>query len=92
MTGSRKPCLRCLLKEMGEDSNALSLLEYIKKVPADRRVSEEIYQKRLAQCRQCDKLINGMCSECGCYVELRALKPSADCASPSKRWLPEADR
>ena len=85
----KKPCLRCLLEELGDDSHALGLIEYIKSVPADRRVSEEVYQRRLAACRECDRLISGMCLECGCYVELRALRPAADCASAVKRWLAE---
>ena len=85
----QKPCLRCLLAELDGDAYALSLIEYIKKVPEDKRVDETVYQRRLALCRECDKLINGMCTECGCYVELRALKPASDCASPVKRWLAE---
>ena len=82
----KKPCLRCLLEDMDSDSYAAGIISYIKNVPADRRVSEEIYQQRLNACRECDKLINGMCLECGCYVQIRALKPAAECASPRKRW------
>ncbi|MBR4554993.1 MAG: hypothetical protein IKO27_05310 [Ruminococcus sp.] len=87
----RKPCLKCLLAELDYDEYTQSLLDYIKKVPADRRVSEEVYQSRLAQCRSCEKLINGMCAECGCYVELRALKSASDCAAPVKRWTSQTD-
>lgn len=82
----KKPCVRCLLSELDEDEIRAGLLEYIRNVPADRRVSGEIYQSRLAQCRSCERLLDGMCLECGCYVEIRALRPEADCASAVKRW------
>ena len=86
MTAQQKPCLRCLLSELGSTDYTRSLLEHIRSVPEDRRVSEEIYQARLRECRQCDRLLNALCLECGCYVELRALKPGAECAAAVKRW------
>lgn len=85
MTG-QKPCLRCLLEDMAADDSIRSLREYIAAYPGDRRVSEEVYLERLGRCRECDMLINGMCRECGCYVEIRALKPGQECAAPVKRW------
>ena len=82
----QKPCVRCLIAELDYDEYTQSLLDYIKSVPADRRVSEEEYQRRLGFCRSCGRLLSGMCLECGCYVEVRALKPNAECASAEKRW------
>ncbi|MBR6872933.1 MAG: hypothetical protein IKN17_05450 [Ruminococcus sp.] len=85
-TPGGKPCLKCLLAQLDPDDYTQSLLDYIRNVPEDRRVSEEVYQDRLSRCRECDRLINGMCAECGCYVELRALRPGAYCAGAVKRW------
>ncbi len=85
----QKPCLRCLLAELEGDEYARSLEDYIKKVPEDKRVDEETYRRRLEQCSSCGRLINAVCLECGCYAELRALKPGAGCPAPEKRWLPE---
>ncbi len=82
----QKPCKKCLLAELGETDYTKSLLEYIAAVPPDQRVGEELYQARLSLCRKCDELQNGMCLQCGCYVELRALKPSQSCASAEKKW------
>ena len=82
----QKPCLRCLLEDLDQDGITQGLREYIESYPADRRVSEEIYRERLARCRECERLINAMCAECGCYIEIRALKPGQECAAPVKRW------
>ncbi len=82
----QKPCLKCLLAELAETDYTRSLKEYIAAVPEDRRVDEETYQARLSCCRECDDLQNGMCAQCGCYVELRALKPEQRCPAPVKRW------
>lgn len=80
------PCKKCLLAELGETDWSKSLLEYIAAVPPDMRVEEAVYQERLARCRECDDLVSGMCRQCGCYVELRALKPDQKCAAPEKKW------
>ena len=85
MTG-KKPCIKCLLAELDYDEYTQSLLDYIKSVPEDRRADEATYQARLELCRSCESLVSGMCKECGCYVELRALKPGAQCAGGVKKW------
>lgn len=74
-------CKRCLLRDMtGEDSaNIAKYRDAIKE-----RVSDEIYERRLAVCKECDFLNSGTCKACGCYVELRALGRGAKC--PHKKW------
>ena len=65
-------CKRCLLRELSE---------------ADRlniRVSENLYETRLAICKDCELLNAGTCNGCGCYVELRALSKTGKC--PRKKW------
>ncbi len=82
-----KLCRKCLLAELSEDDYIRSLKEYIADYPADKRVSEEEYQRRLGVCTGCERLSNGMCAVCGCYAEVRALKPNAGCPEPSgDKW------
>ena len=82
----KKPCFKCLIADLNFDEYTQNLLEYIKNVPADKRCDDKTYEKRLAICKSCDQLSNGMCAKCGCYVELRALKPQMYCASENKYW------
>lgn len=79
-------CKKCLLADIDRDAYTEKLMEYIAAVPEDKRVDEEEYQRRLSLCKQCDQLMNGMCAVCGCYVELRALKPVSYCPGEEKRW------
>lgn len=48
------------------------------------QVALEVYEKRLAICKECDFLNAGTCLECGCYVELRAAAKISHC--PYKKW------
>lgn len=79
-------CKRCLLTEIDRDAYTEKLMEYIAAVPEDKRVDEDEYQRRLELCRSCEQLANGMCAVCGCYVELRALKPNSHCPGSGKFW------
>lgn len=71
---------------MDEDDVNRSILEYIKEIPPEKRADESIYKARLQTCKECSELINGMCRKCGCYVELRAIKPEMYCPSEEKKW------
>ena len=79
-------CKKCLLADIDRDAYTEKLMEYIAAVPEDKRADEEEYQRRLGICKQCEQLYDGMCAVCGCYVELRALKPNAYCPSEKKFW------
>lgn len=76
-------CMRCLLREM-EEADKKEILRYKEAIKQADRVSEEIYEKRLAVCKECDFLNAGTCNACGCYVELRALAQISRC--PKKKW------
>ncbi len=82
----KKPCIKCLLAELDYDEYRANLLEHIKNFPRENRVSDDEYDRRLGICRTCGSLSDGMCLECGCYVELRALKPKMYCAGKVKKW------
>jgi hypothetical protein len=78
-------CRKCLLEDMDENDFLRDMRSHIAAYPADKKVSEEEYRQRLAFCKDCEKLVDGMCVLCGCYVELRAstaTRSSAAC-SPS---------
>lgn len=82
-----RECRCCLLRESGEQAMYKTVGEYVEKIPPDKRTPQDVYEKRLSLCRECDMLISGTCMKCGCYVELRAAfsdKRCADCKNV--RW------
>lgn len=82
-------CRRCLLSEMGgtEAEYYESVLKYRAGLPPGQKTGDEEYAVRLAQCRACDALMNGTCSHCGCYVEMRAAAKKMHCPLPDgARW------
>ncbi len=88
MTG-RRACARCLLRDLAEsDFGKRTELEMIKKyrdaISAGDRAAEKEYEARLAVCGDCDRLLDGTCASCGCYVELRAAARHSHC--PRKKW------
>ena len=76
-------CTRCLLRDMIDAD--ISMIEKYKAAlkPQDTTPKDE-YERRLSICTDCDKLNQGTCMSCGCYVELRAAATVARC--PNKRW------
>lgn len=76
-------CKKCLMREMTE-ADALMIEKYKAAIKNEDRVSEDIYEKRLSVCKECDRLNAGTCAACGCYVELRALSPVSKC--PYHSW------
>lgn len=79
-------CKRCLLREAGEQVTYETLQSYLQTLPADALTDEEMYQKRITNCINCDSLLAGTCRECGCYVEVRARLKTAACPAVHKRW------
>ncbi|MCM1304718.1 MAG: DUF6171 family protein [Lachnospiraceae bacterium] len=84
-TGNRRLCRRCLLREMADQEEYFrSLKDYIDNMDPDIRAAEQLYEERLAICRACEMLLQGMCRKCGCYVELRAAVARNVC--PWGKW------
>ncbi len=80
-------CRRCLLAEMESEKPLYALLrEWLAALAPEEKAASETYGARLAVCRKCEQLTNGMCALCGCYVELRAAKTCMGCPSPKNRW------
>ena len=52
----------------------------------EKKTEETLYRKRLEACEQCDCLINGMCSKCGCFAEVRAAYKHNRCPHENRLW------
>lgn len=80
----RPPC-RCLLSQTNPDL-AQIVADYVNALPDDAKVSEAVYRQRLAMCESCPRLADGMCLDCGCYVEARAAKAGLRCPAVPALW------
>lgn len=67
-------CKRCLLREMANEDMYHRIQRTIDAIPPKLRCSKGEYDARLELCKECEKLIGGMCRVCGCFVEVRAAK------------------
>ena len=83
MNSNPKKCIRCLLRDMAEADKAM-IEKYKAAIKSEDQVPPEEYERRLALCQDCDKLNEGTCGACGCYVELRAASNVSHC--PHKKW------
>lgn len=83
----RRICRRCLTADMDEKKYFESLQSYIANLDEELKVDRPLYEKRLAVCKDCDLLADGMCRACGCYVELRAVMWKNAC--PYDKWKAE---
>lgn len=76
-------CKKCLIGQQAEDY--LKLIARNKAAtPPKYRVTEDVYDQRIAICEACEKLSGPTCLACGCFVELRAIRKESRC--PYKRW------
>lgn len=83
---ARKPCIRCLLREAGQEELLEQIAAYQDSVPQEEQAPEELYRRRLATCQSCDWLNQGVCGKCGCFVEARAYRSRAVCPHEHPRW------
>ena len=84
MDTQKKPCLKCLLRELDEEAYMKQLHRYIVQLDPDVKTAQQVYEKQLELCKACDYLEAGTCLACGCYVELRAAVKKNRC--PYRRW------
>lgn len=84
---SKPFCRKCLLDEYDPDGAVKTVREIIAAMPLSSRTDESEYRRRLAACKKCEQLNEGVCGMCGCYVELRAAKKQQTCPHTiEKRW------
>ena len=79
-----RKCKKCLLAELDNEKLLADVRLAVSRLADADRVSDVIYEKRLAVCKECDYLNEGTCNACGCYVELRAAARSGKC--PYSKW------
>lgn len=85
MEGNVRRCKKCLLREMADGEKLFeSVRRMIEDLSDEERASEPVRKDRLAVCKACDRLLEGMCTACGCYVELRTAIIEQSC--PYERW------
>ena len=72
MNQPKRFCKKCLLEDIAEEDFLRNMRQYIRGLDEEIKTESQEYQRRLAFCKECDSLINGMCRICGCFVEYRA--------------------
>ena len=85
MEQQKRICRKCLTADMDQAEYFTNLHTYIANLDSDIKVDSQIYNERLAVCKSCDLLADGMCRACGCFVELRAAICKNSC--PYDKWL-----
>lgn len=65
----RIPCVRCLLREMDEQTALQQVLDFQRSVPKMEQADPSQYETRLAVCKACKWLNKGTCRKCGAYVK-----------------------
>lgn len=84
-TDNPRFCKKCLTRDMiDKDRYFKTLKELIDNLDENIKTPDNLYEERLKACTECERLIDGMCTGCGCYVELRAAKKDGKC--PYKKW------
>lgn len=83
---NQRYCRKCLLREMDKEAYFQNMYTYIRNLPQEDKVSDEVYEERLARCKACDCLMDGMCRICGCYVEMRAAIRIRSCPDYEAKW------
>lgn len=72
---------------MAEEDVIESITVRIDKLSPDEKADEELYSKRLNECKNCENLISGVCQKCGCYVEFRAAFKKQKCPDvKNRKW------
>lgn len=79
-------CKRCLLSETSDKRLYETVQAYIQSLPEDVKAAPEEYRRRLSICKGCGELLNGMCRQCGCFIEARAAKARAVCPKDVRFW------
>ena len=83
---NQRYCRKCLLEDMKGTQDYENMHRYIRQLDREIRADDRLYRYRLHQCRQCDRLLNGMCRICGCFVEMRAAIKVKSCPDVVPKW------
>ena len=86
LSEGRPFCKKCLLLDIDPEGLYKKVSELIEAMPDDVKADPDEYWRRLEICRGCSCLENGICRECGCFVELRAAARKNYCPSAYHFW------
>ena len=86
MSTGLENCKKCMLYELADKAAYESVKSYIDALPPGQRVDDKEYFRRLELCRNCDMFLAAMCRKCGCYVEVRAIRPDMHCPKTKAEW------
>lgn len=79
-----KICTRCLLKDFSKEQYEAIVTNGLSSLPKEDLTDIGITEKRLSICQECDRLNQGTCLACGCFVEIRASLKKGKC--PYDLW------
>ena len=80
-------CKKCLLLDAGEKVTYDEIMQYVKTLDEKDLAENAVFEKRIRHCKNCGNLISGMCTKCGCYVEVRARLKNSECPDyDDKKW------
>lgn len=82
----KRICKKCFLKDFAPDEYLDSMRVYLQGLEDEVKADEETYRERLLHCEECDKLNEGICRICGCFVEYRAAIKIKKCPDIRPRW------
>ena len=82
----RRICKKCLIRETDQAKFFQNMFTYIANISEDDKTPDALYEERLAACKGCDQLLEGMCRICGCYVEMRAAMKKNYCPAFEPKW------
>lgn len=79
-----KICTRCLLKDFSKEQYEAIVINGLSSLPKEDLVDKAESDRRLSICSNCDRLNQGTCLACGCFVEIRAALVKGNC--PYSKW------
>jgi hypothetical protein len=83
---NRHICKKCLIRETAEKEAYETMYSYLAHLSEEIKVPDEVYEARLAVCKECEWLLSGMCRLCGCYVEMRGAVRTRACPDLPPKW------
>ena len=81
---AQRYCRKCLLKDFDDDKYRELIKKELDWMDEEMKAPDELYAQRLTICEECDRLNQGTCLACGCYVELRSAMRHGKC--PYRKW------
>ena len=83
-----RPCPRCGSGPEFFTPEQIAALAAEIKIDPSLAATEEVYQKRLGVCNECEALREGvLCAHCGCFTLFRARPLKSNCPHPEgDKW------